>query len=104
MASYSATTLSFCPKKILPPEGCKPSLVLEILHHYHYCGAFSSLPALPLVASYTLLEGIYNFEIHCCRLAQLPVRDKDISRTRLPCFLTQAGSGFELCTKACMPE
>ena len=40
-------------------------------------------------------------KINCCRLVQLPVRDKDIGRTRLPCFMTKAASSFELRTQAC---
>ena len=40
-------------------------------------------------------------KINSCRLAQLPVRDEDIGRTCLPCLMTQAAAGFELCTQAC---
>ena len=45
---------------------------------------------------------VHDAKIHCCVLAQLPVRDENISRSCLPSFMSQAASGFELCTHACM--
>ena len=40
-------------------------------------------------------------KIICSRLAQLPVRDEDIGRTRLSSFMTQTASSFKLRTQAC---
>ena len=39
--------------------------------------------------------------MHRSTAAELSGRDENISRTRLPCFIAQAASGFELCTQ-CM--